>query len=237
MKRKSVTLTPTAPAFPTLLALALLAPACGLPDGGSPGPAPPIPALSAAEIEESRVRKDERYRTDPDSPIPPGKRAEFEGLSYFPVDLDARHVVRLVRYEDPPPLRVVTTNGEVRPAVKIGFVEFERKGAVHRLQVYQLRDMSAENWGEFFLPFMDGTTGEETYPAGRYIELAEGPDDWYLLDFNLAYFPLCAYGRTDYQCPRTPEENRLPTSVRAGERLPAAEGLRGAAVETDGAGA
>jgi hypothetical protein len=69
-----------------------------------------------------------------------------------------------------------------------------------------------------FLPFLDATSGTETYGAGRYVDLAPGLDGWYVLDFNLAYHPLCAYGRTDYRCPKTPEENRLPFAVRAGER-------------------
>ena len=67
---------------------------------------------------------------------------------------------------------------------------------------------------------MDETTGVETYGAGRYLSFPFAPqgDGWYGLDFNLAYHPLCAYGRTDYVCPRTPEENRLGFPVRAGEK-------------------
>jgi uncharacterized protein (DUF1684 family) len=208
---------------PLLAAVALLAAAaaCGPARDGGAGAAPPeLRAMAAEEIELQRAEKDERYRTDPDSPIPADLIGDFEGLSYFAIDEAGQHVVRLQRYDDPPPVRMVTTEGEARPAVKLGFVEFDLGGEKRQLQVYQLRDMSAESWGHLFLPFLDETSGRETYAAGRYIELAEGRGDWYLLDFNLAYFPLCAYGRTDYQCPRTPDENRLPAAVRAGERFP-----------------
>jgi len=51
------------------------------------------------------------------------------------------------------------------------------------------------------------------------------PDETYVLDFNLAYHPYCAYAET-YSCPLTPAENRLPVRIEAGERLP--EDRRGA---------
>jgi hypothetical protein len=111
--------------------------------------------------------------------------------------------------------------------VTVGSIGFEREGAPHELQVYSLRDLPAEAWDSLFLPFMDATTGEETYPAGRYVELEKVEEGWYLLDFNQAYNPLCAYGREIYRCPRTPPENRLPIPVRAGERgwgVPGADG-------------
>ena len=46
-----------------------------------------------------------------------------------------------------------------------------------------------------------------------------GLDDGRLvLDFNLAYQPSCSYDPA-WACPLAPPENRLPTAVRAGERL------------------
>ena len=139
-------------------------------------------------------------------------------------------MVRYERHDDPEPLRLVTTEGDVRPAIRAGSVRFELDGTEHELQVYELRDAPAEAWGQPFLPFMDETSGSETYPAGRYLELAPGPGDWYLLDFNLAYNPLCAYGKSGFQCPRAPVENRLAFAVRAGERGAIAGGAAGTEV-------
>lgn len=164
------------------------------------------------------MAKDAELRTDDDSPIPPDQRAGFRALDYYPFAPDARYKVRLRRYPDPLPIRIVTTRGLERPAVKVGYVEARRQGARFRLQVYQLLDGPRSAEDELFLPFLDATSGVETYGAGRYVDLAPGSDGWYVLDFNLAYHPLCAYGRTDYRCPRTPEENRLPFPMRAGER-------------------
>jgi len=72
---------------------------------------------------------------------------------------------------------------------------------------------------DLFVPFMDATTGRETYPAGRYVSLEDAGEGRYVLDFNLAFNPSCAYGTPErFQCPRTPAENRLAVAIRAGER-------------------
>jgi uncharacterized protein (DUF1684 family) len=72
-----------------------------------------------------------------------------------------------------------------------------------------------------FVPFLDLTSGTETYGAGRYLDLDPDPEDGtYVLDFNLAYHPSCVYDPR-FSCPITPAENRLPLRVEAGERLPA----------------
>lgn len=69
-----------------------------------------------------------------------------------------------------------------------------------------------------FVPFLDATSGTETYGAGRYLDLEPEEDGTYTLDFNLAYHPSCVYD-IRYSCPLTPAENRLPIRIEAGERL------------------
>jgi len=76
-----------------------------------------------------------------------------------------------------------------------------------------------EEEGSLFVPFLDGTSGRETYGAGRYLDLAPEDDGTWTLDFNLAYHPSCVYD-PEYSCPLTPAENRLPIRIEAGERLP-----------------
>ena len=43
------------------------------------------------------------------------------------------------------------------------------------------------------MPFLDATSGTETYGAGRYLDLEPDEDGTYSLDFNLAYHPSCVY--------------------------------------------
>lgn len=206
---------------PLALALAALAAlACG---GGVPAEEPPPADLAFASpeaVQQGRAEKDRVFRTDPDSPLAEELRASFTALEYYPYDPALRFAAKLRRYPDPPPIRIITTTGKERPAVKAGYLEFTFEGKKHRLQVYSLRDrdIPPSEWNNLFLPFLDATSGQETYGAGRYLDLEARPDDWYVIDFNQAYHPLCAYGRTIYRCPRTPEENRLPFPVRAGEK-------------------
>ncbi len=69
-----------------------------------------------------------------------------------------------------------------------------------------------------FVPFADQTTGSETYPAGRYMDLDRNATGIYIVDFNKAYQPYCYFNPT-YDCPYPPAENRLKIPIRAGERL------------------
>lgn len=189
--------------------------ACGRGGGGAPMD---LKFPDEREILEARQEKDRAYRLSEESPIPPESRAAFEGIEYYPYDPDLRFVVHLERYAEPVPFTIVSTRGEERPAVKVGYIRFDYGGKSNRLEVYSLRDLPAEHWDSLFLPFRDETTGVETYGAGRYVELANGVDDWYVLDFNTTYNPLCVYGRTIYRCPSTPSENHLSVAIRAGER-------------------
>jgi len=64
--------------------------------------------------------------------------------------------------------------------------------------------------------FRDATTGKESYALGRYVDVKKLENGRYLLDFNFAYNPACAFS-DHYNCPIPPRENVLPMAVRAGE--------------------
>ena len=69
----------------------------------------------------------------------------------------------------------------------------------------------------YFVPYRDATSGDETYGAGRYLDIDPNPDGTVTIDFNLAYNPLCAYSDA-FSCPLPPVENWLAVPIRAGER-------------------
>jgi uncharacterized protein (DUF1684 family) len=183
----------------------------------------PPPRSWEHEVAERRQEKDATFVSDPDSPLPVAQRKAFRGLAYFPPDPAWRYAGSVERYGAPERMTIVTTSGKPRPCERWGRVRFARDGRVLTLQVYRLLDLPERPGGEgLFLPFKDASTGKETYSAGRYVDL-EGPDDGpFVLDFNAAYNPACAYGEPErFQCPVTPGENTLSIAVTAGERGPA----------------
>ena len=167
-----------------------------------------------------RADKDDYFRSAPDSPIPSDARDDFEGLPYFPVDEAYRlEGLTLEPYDgaEPTAFQIPTSDGKLRDAERAGVLRFRLGGSDQRLTAYRFaRDAEG---GSVFVPFLDSTSGTETYGAGRYLDLDPDPHDGsYVLDFNLAYHPSCVYD-PKYSCPLTPAENRLPLPVRAGERL------------------
>lgn len=179
-------------------------------------PVVPLPPEYGAQLEEDRAVRDDYFQHDPESPLLASARESFAGLDYFEVDESLYFVGDTHFYAEPEQLMMTTTSGAQREALRVGWVGFKIGGERYRLQVYQLLDGE----GGLFLPFQDASTGVETYPAGRYINLvSQSPRGPYVLDFNRAYNPSCAYGEPErFACPVTPTENRLDVAIRAGER-------------------
>jgi uncharacterized protein (DUF1684 family) len=165
-----------------------------------------------------RADKDNYMRTNRGSPIPAGQRAGFAGLPYF--DIDEKHRFEGLQLEpyvgsEPARFQIPTSDGQLRDAERAGFLTFEIGGTRHRLTAYIFEGGGPES---VFVPFLDQTSGTETYGAGRYLDIDREHDGTYALDFNLAYHPSCVYD-PKYSCPLTPAENRLPLRIEAGERL------------------
>ena len=182
-------------------------------------PATP-PTSWAHDLAATRAAKDEEFRFAPDSPLAPAARRAFAGLDYWGPDPRYYLAGFVTPIVPPQPTTIVTTGGVERPCEKVGTISFRLPGGDGTLTVYRLLDQDRAEGGEgLFLPFADATTGRETYHAGRYVEL-DGPEGGpFVVDFNRAYNPLCAYGMPErYRCPATPKENRLPFRVEAGER-------------------
>jgi hypothetical protein len=169
-------------------------------------------------VAQYRADKDEYFRTAHDSPIPAVERPSFKGLPYFAVDEDLRFDgLNLEPYagSEPANFQIPTSDGKLRDAERAGTYTFEVGGARQRLTGYRFAEGDAES---VFVPFLDATSGAETYGAGRYLDLYPDEDGTYALDFNLAYHPSCVYDAR-FSCPLTPAENRLPVRIEAGERL------------------
>ena len=194
-----------------------------------------------AKLESHRDRKDEQFAGGRGSPLPPDERAAFDGLDYFEPDPDYR-VAATVEALDGEETVTMETSAEGERlydrAVRLHFEVPDAGGeaVAETLVAYRRVDVDGDS---LFVPFRDKTTGQGTYPGGRYMELhvesasrsdansssgeRSDPRDGELenrevpLDFNLAYSPFCAYSEA-YECPLPPRENWLEVAIPAGER-------------------
>lgn len=163
------------------------------------------------ELDAFRAEKDEFFGGHPQSPLTPEQRREFKGLEYFPENESLRLEVQVNEFPVKDGLDMQTSTGGVQHYERFGRFSFTVDGEPAELTIYRSEH-------GFFLPFVDALAGSETYPAGRYLEPEPLPGGRFLVDFNLAYNPYCAYNEM-WSCPITPAENRLKTAIRAGEKL------------------
>jgi uncharacterized protein (DUF1684 family) len=204
-----------------LLVLLVALFACLLGACESPPEEPALPPLSERvdAWEAWRTAKDSLFRS-PASPLLPAQQADFDGLPYFPYDSTLAFPVTLDPTLQRDTLRMATSTGEPRDYIRFGSFSFPHDGRRYRLAVFQpLNPVPGDPDRRLFLPFADATSGSATYAAGRYLDLPPSDDGRYVLDFNYAYSPYCAYNPR-YSCPFPPRENRLALPIRAGERVP-----------------
>jgi len=140
---------------------------------------------------------------------------DFKGLAYFPIDLAYRYELPLERDANSEKITIMSTRGNRRSAERVGWFNFSVGDAPCRLEATRLLEPgSGDNDVEVF--FRDATSGKETYPLGRYVSVKKLKNGNYLLDFNLAYNPSCAFSNF-YNCPIPPRSNTLQVAIRAGE--------------------
>jgi uncharacterized protein len=176
----------------------------------------PPPEDYATKVAAARAAKDENFKSASDSPVPADKRGTLIPLSYFPVDENFAIPATLEPSEQRKHMQVPTSTGKIRDLESVGTLKFSWQGQALRLTAFL-----EEGDRQLFVPFTDLTTGNETYAAGRYLNLDPTATGIYVVDFNAAYHPYCYYSDA-FDCPFPPAENRLAISVHAGERLPSA---------------
>lgn len=174
------------------------------------------------KIKDFRAKRDLFFKQDPQSPLKEKVRKNFKGLSYYPIDLKYAMVGSIEKYPtEPKPIYInLPTNRErEKKYVKYGRFKFKLEGKEFLLHIY--RPLGG---GELFLPFKDKTSGVETYPEGRYLNIEPMPGgsestrtEKVLIDFNRAYNPFCEFNEK-FTCPFAPKENWLDIEIRAGEK-------------------
>lgn len=169
----------------------------------------------------ARKEKDKFFKTDSHSPLLPEQRATFNGLRYFLPTEDYYVNAAFEQAEKPDTLMMLTSKqNDKRYYVRYGFFTFSTGDSSCKLTAFKPIGQATST---FFVPFKDETNGNQTYSAGRYLDIEEdiGADE-YTLDFNAAYNPYCAYNY-GYSCPIVPTENILHVSIKAGEKKPLVE--------------
>jgi uncharacterized protein (DUF1684 family) len=140
-------------------------------------------------------------------------RREFKGLENYPIDPKWRIEARFEPYQPAKVIPITNVLGMTDDETSPGAIVFDVDG-----KTYRVDPILEKGETDLFVIISDGTTGKETYGAGRYLYVTP-PDKSgkIVIDFNKAYSPPCAF--TNYAtCPLPPPQNRLPFRIEAGEK-------------------
>lgn len=165
-------------------------------------------------LQKYRGEKDLFFRVSSRSPLVHSEL--FRGLAYYPPQPALRFKLRLLPLPDTTTLWLATNLGTPLPYRQAGWVQIPKpnaKGVSPAIILYAPAEPK-----RLLLAFKDETSGQETSPLGRYLEVNPMGQHHVWVDFNLAYHPYCAYNPA-LACPEPPTINSLPFSIKAGERL------------------
>ena len=138
--------------------------------------------------------------------------ASFGPIPYYEIDPGLRVEAVLHPYDEPREIVVNTViEGFQQFPVAPGTATFVIDGVEYELEPQLSGD-------KLFFVFGDQTNRDETYGAGRYLYAdMPGDDGTFILDFNKAKSPPCAFN--DFStCPVASPRNRLPIRIEAGEK-------------------
>jgi uncharacterized protein (DUF1684 family) len=140
-------------------------------------------------------------------------RKAFTGMKWYPVNAAYRVDGTFLPYDKPKHLKIPNMLGDIDDMESPGHVKFTLNGKEHNMAVI------TEDEDNFWFIFRDLTSGDETYPAARFLYTPR-PDanGKVTLDFNRAENPPCAFNPYA-TCPLPPQENRLKVRVEAGEKI------------------
>ena len=214
--------------FSAVALLVLLSPSCSQKTK--------LPSLSQADslaiVQDNlahRTEVDSFFRYDAGSPFARDSSLEFHGIQWFPVNPKYRGTSLLHRFETPDTVIVMGTRGEQRKQLRYGYFELPVPDSMGtatqvRLIAYKFTPYDGQRYALYrdhlSVWFTDHTTGRETYDVGRYLEIGtENPDPShaYVIDFNKAYNPYCAYSAL-YSCAIPREEDHLNIALPVGEK-------------------
>jgi len=139
-------------------------------------------------------------------------RVNFKGRLWYPPNASMRVPAKFVPYPAGRTLSIVNVLDEVSEEASPGYVEFTLRGVKYKL------DAVGDDGGLFFV-IRDKTSGDTTYRPSRFLYVEKKPEPLkpFMLDFNRAYNPPCAFSEFT-TCPLPPKQNILRTRIDAGEK-------------------
>jgi uncharacterized protein len=167
--------------------------------------------VRGAALSRIRAEKDRYFAADPHSPLTMKQLRSFHGLHYFSENPALQLEVTVEPITGQATMDMQVSTGGTQSYRRFGRFKFVVEGEAVELTIFT-------NGHGYFLPFVDALAGSETYSAGRHLEPHLLDDGHFLVDFNYAYNPYCAYNDR-WSCPITPPENRLRVAIRAGEKV------------------
>ena len=161
--------------------------------------------------------RDTLFATHPASALSTEKKGRFTGLRVEPYAPAFRFECQLSIEGAGEELLVQTGTDGTVPFRRLGTFDVPGVGS---LAAWQLRSYG----GGIFVPFRDAGSGTPggSYGAGRYLmDTIKGAylgcaGEAFILDFNFAYNPSCAYDE-QWACPLPGPANRLAAEVPVGE--------------------
>ena len=137
----------------------------------------------------------------------------FNGLNYFEPNPDFNIKAEIMPYTNKQLVSLATSTGTNEDYLKFGKATF----SVNKESVELILLQPLDKQNMLFIAFTDATSAEETYGAGRYIDLDYEGESRMMIDFNKAYNPYCAFV-DDYSCPLPLPENNLTIAILAGDK-------------------
>ena len=137
----------------------------------------------------------------------------FNGIERFPVNEDWKISAEFEAYDPPKKISVPNVLGQIDEEPSPGAIVFVRDGQTYRIDAIDAGD-------RLWFIFADGTSGEETYGAGRFLYTDSKADSTgrVIVDFNKAYNPPCVITKFA-TCPLPPKENYIKLRITAGEKM------------------
>lgn len=168
------------------------------------------------DFEKYIIDKDDYCKSE-DSPLLKDDIPNFEGLHYYEYNPNFRFEGSIHIYENQDTVIIYGSKKDERPSLKYGYFEYLFNEQKHQLQLFKILPRKENQSDYLFLGFTDATSNEETYGGGRYINLDLNEENFYIVDFNYAYNPYCAYN-PKYSCAIPSRENHLSIAIEAGEK-------------------